>query len=152
MVGKTALRIVGVLLVVGGILEGLTMILYASDAVCTDCQPMFGSYLALLSSIVTIINGVLTWRLPEVIVIEDDDFGAVSYDYDVEVLKANEGQQLDQHTGSSDEEDGVEFEYSPSHYTDANPKKEYKRRQIVKTIVNNDGTHMIEETTMIPEI
>ena len=85
------------------------------------------------------VNGVVTCRLPEVIVIDEE--------YDDEDMKEPE----DHPTGSSDEdEDDVRSEYSGP-YPATSPKiqiQEYNgRRQVVKTIITQNGSRMFEETS-----
>lgn len=144
VVRKTTLRVVGVMLVLGGILEGLTFLLYISETLCESCEIFFGSGLALMCSIVTVVNGILTYRMPEVLYIDEDEL----YEYDDDgAMKDHE----DLPTGSSDEDD-VRSEYSGP-YSITSPKiqiHEYNgQRQLVKTIVNQDGSRAVEETTML---
>lgn len=139
VVRKFSLRVVGVMLVLGGILEGLTFLLYIDSVLCETCEMFFGSGLALLCSVVTVINGIVTCRIPE---LEDDN---VDYEYDDETMKHNENPS----TGSSSSDDAAEEpsdEYTNS-YSSKIAIREYNgQRQLVKTIVNQDGSRIVEET------
>ena len=52
-------------LILGGILEGCTFLIFLSEFSCKDCQFYFGAALSLLCTAVTIINGILVWHMQE---------------------------------------------------------------------------------------
>ena len=132
-VRKPVIRGVSALLFLGCLLMGSTFILYASEAMCESCEIMFGTYLTAVCTIVTFINAIITYHIPEA------DSGA---EFNAKTRSGSGEDDEVQHTSSSDEEredgeDGTSVWTAPG-----SPK----RRQIIKTIVNQDGLRMVEES------
>lgn len=155
VVRKSTLRIAGAMLILGGILEGLTFVLYASEVLCETCELFFGSGLALMCSLVTILNGIITCRIPEVFIQEID--GPFDVEYDEEVMKPTSYYSAedddDQSVGASSQaseesQDSQHSERSQRSLT-VQIQSQSGTRQIVKTIVNSDGSRAIEQTTFL---
>ena len=144
VVRKTTLRVGGSMLILGGVLEGLTFIIFTSDELCDTCEVFFGSGLALMCSLVTILNGIITFRIEEVVMFEESDEEGFGQQYDEEdMMKPGAS------TSSSDGDDNSDDSANYNHRIQI---QEYNgRRQIVKTIVNQDGSRMLEETTVVGE-
>lgn len=157
VVRKSTLRVAGAMLILGGILEGLTFVLYASEVLCETCELFFGSGLALMCSLVTILNGIITCRIPEVFIEEIDDEFDVQYDE--EVMKptsyydsgSGEGEEDGHSVGVSSQasEDSQDLQHSERSERSlaVQIQSQTATRQIVKTIVNSDGSRAIEQTT-----
>lgn len=132
-VRKPIIRGVSALLFLGCLLMGSTFILYASEAMCDSCQIMFGTYLTMVSTIVTFINAIITYHIPE---IDDDRFhrnGEINAK-----TRSGSGEEDLQPTSSSEEDEG------DGHSVLTAPGSP-RRRKIVKTIVNQDGVRIVEE-------
>jgi hypothetical protein len=144
MVRKTALRVVGMMLVLGGILEGLTFLIFLSATLCESCEIFFGSGLAILCSFVTILNGIVVCRIPEVVGVGEDDLK-----YDTEEPPPTGGVSSD-----DDDDEGVRSEYTGYHPNDKIQILQHNingRRQIVTTYVHQDGSPAGEDSSTIEE-
>lgn len=63
VVRSSIMTLLSVALVIGGVLEGFTFLIFLSDFTCKDCHFFFGSALALLCAIVAVFNGVIVWHM-----------------------------------------------------------------------------------------
>lgn len=151
VVRKTTLTAISALLLIGGLLEGFTLILFASDATCRgrDCEFFFGAGLAILCTTVTLFNAMMTYNIPEA---EDDD------DYQPREWNQKGGEEVNkelQPSTSSSKDDGADEESSsdwtvlPESPHILTKKLPDGRRHIIKTIVNQDGSRTVEEQSIV---
>ena len=146
VVRKSVIKAVSALLFIGGLFMGSTFILYFSDAICESCELMFGSGLTLMCTLVTLINAIITYHIPEADDMDNSRSGNRLY-HDVEgnaKTRSGSGEDDIQPTSSSEEEGTGDDEHS-LWTAPGSPR----RRQIIKTIVNQDGLRMVEENTGI---
>ena len=137
VVRKPVIRCVSALLFLGCFLMGSTFILYASEAMCESCGIMFGTYLTIACTIVTFINAIITLHIPEV----DDNHGYRNGEMSAKT-RSGSGEEDVQPTSSSEEDegDGVSVWTAPG-----SPR----RQRITKTIVNQAGDQMVEESCLV---
>lgn len=140
VVRKPVIRGVSALLFSGCLLMGSTFILYASEAMCESCEIMFGTYLTAVCTIVTFINAIITYHIPEA---DDSESRHYSGEEFNAKTRSGSGEDGDVQATSSSEEDG---EDGTSVWTAPGSPK---RRQIIKTIVNQDGVTMVEDGTVV---
>ena len=137
VVRKPVIRCVSALLFLGCLLMGSTFILYASEAMCESCDIMFGTYLTIACTAVTFINAIITLHIPEV----DDNHGYRNGEMSAKT-RSGSGEEDVQPTSSSEEDegDGVSVWTAPG-----SPR----RQRLTKTIVNQDGDQMVEESCLV---
>jgi hypothetical protein len=156
-VKRSVILAICAMLVLGGTCQICTFFLFASDDVCQDCKFFFGAGLSILCSAVALINALVTYHIPETL--DDDDLEEIFDDEDFSPKKKTkvESEKKTKVASEKNIQDGLVLAPSDeesSLWTDPGTAKvsEKKfsdgRRQIIKTIVNQDGSRTVEETTM----
>jgi len=72
-VRRRVIKLISAILILGALCHGSTFIIYASDEVCESCEFMFGSGLSIICTMTTIINAIVTYRMPEADIVSFDD-------------------------------------------------------------------------------
>ncbi|CAB9504975.1 expressed unknown protein [Seminavis robusta] len=145
---KSIIKGVSFVLFLGGLLQGLTFLIYASDALCETCGIYFGSGLAILCVIITLMNSTITYQIASEIEDEEDDLRwDDSFEHEEAVDKEHQ-------TSSSDEEEEdsyIKHKHNiENSHSNSDDEEDYPgaTRQIITTIINQDGSRTVEENTV----
>jgi hypothetical protein len=146
---RPVLKSVCVLLCLGGIFQALTLLIFASDALCQSCEVFFGSGIAMLCTVVTFINAIVTYRIPPV---DEGTARIKSGKVAAEIFKDEEEdeeqhQTTNQTTALAESSPAKDFGKVRSQTEPASIHGKRKGR-VVKTIVNLDGSHTVEKSVL----
>jgi hypothetical protein len=139
---KPFLKFVCVLLWVGATFQALTLLIFASDALCQSCELFLGSGVAILCTVVTFINAIVIYRIPPVD--EQAEGGMNRGKVAAEIFQDEEG-----HNESHKEMASAEINLAKDESQTGSSSIHGKRMgRLVKTIVNLDGSHTVEKSVI----
>ena len=148
-VQRSVLKSICVLLCLGGFFNALTLLIFASDVLCESCELFFGSGIALLCTLVTFINAMVTYQVPLVEVEEEKTVATNRRNVPPSDVFTDEEDSDETHEANGFSEasrkDDNEIALPQPAPTVIRTKRIGK---IVKTIVNHDGSQSVEKAVL----
>jgi hypothetical protein len=149
---RPVLKSVCVLLCLGGIFQALTLLIFASDALCQSCEVFFGTGISILCTVVTFINAIVTYRIPAV---DEQAARMKSGKVAAEIFKDEEGDEEQHQTthqiDASVESSPVKDVDKVQSQTEAASIHGKRKGRVVKTIESVDKVQSQTEPSSIHE-